>query len=96
LQIGIKIIEKQTVKKWHMLNFQKDSDPVTQVPSQHVIYDFDGASFKFYRKDLKKGSGYLYAEPTASIQNAAGTPYGATEALVRAALDPIIGVIKTV
>jgi hypothetical protein len=79
-----------------MLNLQKDSDPVTQIPSQHVIYDFDGANFKFYRKDLKKGSGYLYAEPTASVQNAAGTPYGATEALVRAALDPIIGVQKTV
>jgi hypothetical protein len=79
-----------------MLNLQKDSNPVTQIPSQHVIYDFDGASFKFYRKDLKKGSGFLYAEPTASVQDSAGTPYGATEALVRAALDPIIGVQKTV
>jgi hypothetical protein len=38
----------------------------------------------------------ILTEPTASVQNAAGTPYGATEALVRAALDPIIGVIKTV
>ena len=79
-----------------MLNFQKDSDPIVSIPSQNCFYVVQGTDFAFFRSDLKKGSGYLYAEPLTTIQNAAGAAYGATETAVRAALDPIIGVIKTV
>lgn len=79
-----------------MLNFEKDSDPKAAVPSQHIIYDIHGTDCRFYRIDLQRKPVFIYAEPIASVQNAAGTPYGATEALLRAALDPIVGVLKTV
>ena len=79
-----------------MLNLKKDSDPVFTIPSQHVIYDYDGASFKFYRKDLKKGSGFMYGDLAGNIQDSGGIGVGPGEAAVRAYLDPIIGVQKTV
>lgn len=79
-----------------MLNFQKDGGTIKSVPSQKVKYSFNGGDFSFYDTSVNKGSGFLYVEPLASIQNQAGTPYGATETDVRNALDPIVGVQKTV
>ncbi len=78
------------------LNFIKDAGAIASVPSQSVIYEIHGSDSRFYRTDLNKYPVFLYAEPIVSVQNAAGTPYGATETLLRAALDPIIGVQKTV
>ena len=79
-----------------MLNFIKDAAPIAAIPSQSIIYDIHGADARFYRTDLLDGPVFIYVEPIVSVQNAAGAAYGATESLLRAALDPIIGVQKTV
>ena len=79
-----------------MLNFIKDAGAIANVPSQSITYEVHGSDIRFYRTDLGPHPVFLYAEPIASVQNAAGAPYGATETLLRAALDPIIGVQKTV
>ena len=79
-----------------MLNFIKDAGATAAIPSQSIIYDIHGADCRFYRTDLRVEPIFIYAEPIVSVQDAAGTPYGATEALLRAALDPIVGVQKTV
>ena len=79
-----------------MLNFIKDAGPISAIPSQHIIYDIHGTDSRYYRTDLQRTPVFIFAEPIVSVQNAAGTPYGATETLLRAALDLIVGVQKTV
>jgi hypothetical protein len=79
-----------------MLNFVKDAGEIAAIPSQSIIYDIHGVDCRFYRNDLTPKPQFLYAEAIATVQNAAGAAYGATETLLRAALDPIVGVQKTV
>lgn len=77
-----------------MITLGKDSDPIITRPSKELMYDIKGSTLNVFEK---MGNKYqiLASEIVTDIQN--GVPATlANEAAVRAYLDPIIGVVKTV
>jgi len=79
-----------------MIVLEKDALPKLTRPSQNLMYDIQGATLSIYEK---RGGAptyiFLSSGIVADVENSGGTAL-LNETAVRAYLDPIIGVQKTV